>query len=137
MPFVPDFSDPRYLDEVGWFLYHERFGRSKFGGSYDEERIEYSGLVRDEVLEYCGQDESWLADKTVVSIGAGCTGDLSAWPAAVKIAVDPLLAAYQQLGMLLDDVAGGPTIYLAVGIEESPQVDESADLVLCRNALDH
>jgi SAM-dependent methyltransferase len=138
MPFIPDLTDPRYLDEIGWFLYHEKYCREQFGGSYDEERLAYSRLLRDEVLSYCGRDEQWLNDKTIVTIGCGCTGDLAAWPAAVKIAVDPLLYTYQQLGMLVGDTAGtSRTVCLAVGIEALPLLDASADLVICRNALDH
>jgi SAM-dependent methyltransferase len=138
MSFIPDLTDPRYLDEVGWFLYHEKYGRSQFGGSYDEERLAYSRLLLNEVLSYCGHDEQWLRDKTVVSIGSGCTGDLAAWPAAIKIAVDPLLYTYQKLRMLVDDVAGtSRTIYLALGVEALPLLDACADLVVCRNALDH
>jgi SAM-dependent methyltransferase len=138
MPYIPDFADPRYLDEVGWFLWHARYGRDRFGGSYDEERLAYSQLFMEEVLSYCGRDRRWLADKTVLSIGCGCTGDLAAWPAAVKIAADPLLYVYQKLGMLVDDIAGtSQTMHLAVGIEDLPLLDECADLVVCRNALDH
>jgi SAM-dependent methyltransferase len=135
---IPDLADPRYLDEVGWFLYHERFERQQFGASYDAERLEYSRLLLDEVLGYCGQDPEWLADKAVVSVGCGCTGDLAAWPAAVKIAVDPLLYTYQKLDMLLDDHKGtNRTVHLAMSAEELPLLDECADLVICRNALDH
>ena len=138
MPLIPDLTDPRYLDEVGWFLYHKAYGRQQFGGSYDEERLAYSRLLLDEVLGYCGHDEPWLRDKTVVSIGCGCTGDLAAWPADVKIAVDPLLYTYQKLHMLVDDIAGtSPTVHLAVDVEALPLLDDCADLVLCRNALDH
>lgn len=138
MSLLPDMTDPRYLDEVGWFLYHEQYGRQQFGGSYTEERLAYSHLLRAEVLEACGQDARWLHEKTVVSIGGGCTGDLTTWDAAVKIAIDPLLAVYQQLGMLLNDLAGtNPTLYLSVGIEALPLLDGCADLVICRNALDH
>jgi SAM-dependent methyltransferase len=138
MPYIPDFADPRYLDEVGWFLWHEKYERDQFGGSYDEERLAYSRSFMEEVLGYCGQDQQWLEDKAVLSIGCGCTGDLAAWPAAMKIAADPLLYVYQRLGMLLDDVAGtSRTIYLALGIEDIPLLDECADLVVCRNALDH
>ena len=57
MPFIPDLTDPRYLDEVGWFLYHEKYGRLQFGGAYDEERLAYSRLLLDEVLSYCDRDE--------------------------------------------------------------------------------
>lgn len=138
MPHMPDLSDPRYRDEVGWFLYYERHGRGQFGGSYDQERLAYSHTLLEEVLSHCGQDKTWLQDKTVVSIGCGCTGDLSAWPAAVKIAVDPLLYVYQNLGMLLEDTPGtSRTVSIALGVEDLPLLDESADLVLCRNALDH
>jgi SAM-dependent methyltransferase len=137
MPNIPDLGDPRYLDEVGWFLYHEKYARDRFGGSYDAERIAYSRLLRDEVLAYLGYKAQWLEAKTVVSIGCGCTGDLAAFPARVKIAIDPLLYTYQQLGMLLPDEAGAPTIHLSLGSEELPLLDESADVVVCRNALDH
>jgi SAM-dependent methyltransferase len=79
-----------------------------------------------------------LTAKTVVSIGCGCTGDLAAWPAAVKIAVDPLLYTYQKLDMLLEDLGGtSRTVHLAMSAEELPLLDECAHLVICRNALDH
>ena len=137
MPQMPDFTDPRYLDEVGWFLYHEKYGRDKFGGTYDAERLAYSKLLLDEVLRYLNRDLTWLANKVVVSIGCGCTGDLASFPAALKIAIDPLLYAYQKLGLLMPDAAGGRTVYLPVGAENLPLLDELADLVICRNALDH
>jgi SAM-dependent methyltransferase len=135
---IPDLSDPRYLHELGWFLYHERFGRDQFGGPYDEERLVYSRMLLDEVLRCCRQDRIWLADKTIVTVGCGCTGDLATWPAAVKIAVDPLLYTYQKLGMLVRDTPGtSPTVYLSVAINDLPLLDDCADVVLCRNALDH
>ena len=137
MPRIPDLTDPRYLDEVGWFLYHEKYRRDRFGGSYDAERIAYSRLLRDEVVGYLGQPASWLEDRTVVSIGCGCTGDLAAFPARVKVAIDPLLYVYQQLDMLVPDEAGGRTVYLSLGAEDVPLLDRFADLVICRNALDH
>jgi SAM-dependent methyltransferase len=133
----PDLTDPRYLDEVGWFLYHEKYGREQFGGPYDAERRAYSRLFLDEVARYLGRDVAWFRDKSVVSLGAGCTGDLSAFPAAVKIAIDPLLRVYQHLDMLVSDEAGAPTVYLPLGAEALPLLDECADLVVCRNALDH
>lgn len=137
MPKVPDLADARYLDEVGWFLYHEKYGRQKFGGSYDSERLAYSRLLLDELVRYLDTDRKWIEGKTVVSIGCGCTGDLAAFPAAVKIAIDPLLYAYQRLGMLMHDEVGSQTVYMSTGAEDLPLLDESADLVLCRNALDH
>ena len=89
MPQMPDLTDPRYLDEVGWFLYHEKYERDRFGGSYDAERLAYSRLLLNEVVGYLGRMPSWLESKTVVSVGCGCTGDLAAFPATVKIAIDP------------------------------------------------
>ena len=138
MPQIPDLADPRYLDEIGWFLYHEKYKRDHFGGTYEEERLAYSRMFLEEVLGFCGKEQEWLKDKTVVTIGCGCTGDLSVWPVGTKIAVDPLLYVYQKLEILIKDApATSPTVHLSVGIENLPLLDECADLVLCRNALDH
>jgi len=137
MPKIPDLTDPRYLDEVGWFLYHEKYRRDRFGGSYDAERLTYSRLLLEEVVGHLGRDARWTESKTIVSLGCGCTGDLTAFPGAVKIAIDPLLYVYQQLGMLVEDEVGSRTIHLALGAEDLPLLDGCADLVICRNALDH
>lgn len=137
MPQLPDLTDPRYRDEVGWFLHHAKHHRDKFGGSYDAERVAYSRLLLDEVLRFAERDAKWLSDKTVVSIGCGCTCDLSAFPAAVKIGIDPLLYVYQKLGLLMPDEAGTCTVHLSLGAENLPLLDDFADLVICRNALDH
>jgi SAM-dependent methyltransferase len=137
MPHIPDLSDPRYLDEVGWFLYHDKYRRDHFGGSYEAERLAYSRLLLDEVTGHLGGEARWFEGKTVVSIGCGCTGDLAAFPASVKVAIDPLLYAYQHLDMLVPDEAGGRTLYLSLGAEDLPLLDRAADLVICRNALDH
>jgi SAM-dependent methyltransferase len=134
---IPDLTNPRYRDEVGWFLYHEKYGREKFGGSYDAERVAYSRLLLEDVLRFAERNTKWLADKTVVSVGCGCTGDLAAFPAALKIAIDPLLYVYQKLGLLVADEAGGRTVYLSLGAENLPLLDDFADLIICRNALDH
>jgi SAM-dependent methyltransferase len=137
MPQIPDLTNPRYRDEVGWFLHHEKYGREKFGGSYDAERVAYSRLLLEEVLRLAERDTKWLADKTVVSVGCGCTGDLAVFPAALKIGIDPLLYVYQNLGLLMADQAGGRTVYLSLGAENLPLLDDFADLIICRNALDH
>jgi SAM-dependent methyltransferase len=137
MPQIPDLTNPRYRDEVGWFLYHERYGRNTFGDSYVAERAAYSRLLLEEVLQFAERDTKWLANRTVVSIGCGCTGDLATFPAALKIGIDPLLYVYQKLGLLMADTAGGRTVYLSVGAEDLPLLDDFADLIICRNALDH
>ena len=138
MPRHPDFNDPRYLNEVGWFLYREKYGYNHWTDSYAKERLAWSPMLLEEVLSACGQHRKWIEDKVVVSIGSGCTGDLAAWPAALKIAIDPLLYTYQCLNMLIEDAPGtNRTLYLSTGVEDIPLLDHSADLVLCRNALDH
>ena len=134
---MPDLTNPRYRDEVGWFLHHEKYGRDEFGGSYDAERGWYSRLLLEEVLRFAERDTKWLADKTVVSVGCGCTGDITAFPAALKIGVDPLLYVYQKVGLLMPDEAGGRTVYLSMEAENLPLLDNLADLIICRNALDH
>jgi len=138
MPTLPDFNDLRYLNEVGWFLYREKYGYNHYTDSYAGERLTWSEMLLDELTSICGKDRAWIKDKSVLNVGCGCTGELAAWPAAAKIAADPLLYAYQKLGMLIDDAPGTTrTLYLSVGVEGLPLLDESVDLVLCRNALDH
>ena len=55
----------------------------------------------------------------------------------MTIAIDQLLRVYQQLGMLVGDEAGSRTIYLPDRAEDLPLLDGCADLVICRNGLDH
>lgn len=135
---LPDLSDPRYLHEVGWFLLQQKHAPAYAGGGYEAYRPQHSGLLKDEVLGFLGEGEEWLRDKTVVAVGSGCACELRDWPAGLKVEIDPLLYAYQQLGMLLPDRPDAPpTLRLAVGIEDLPLLDEMADVVVCRNALDH
>jgi len=134
---TPDLTDPRYVDEIGWFIYHEKYRRDQFGGSYDSERIQYSRLLLEEITGIFRWNADAMEGKTVVTIGCGCTGDLAAFPAATKVAIDPLLNIYRKLGMLLDDIVGARTVYLSVSAESLPLLDDYADLVICRNALDH
>jgi SAM-dependent methyltransferase len=137
MPEFPDLDDPRYLDELGWFISHEHnLSFSEY--TYERERRESSEMLLEEIMEFCGVERTWLADKTVMSVGCGCTADLSSWPAARKIAIDPLLLVYQELDMLLLDAPGtSQTLYLSTSAENVPLVSRSADLIVLRNALDH
>ena len=135
---LPDLNDPRYLHEVGWFLLQQKHKEIYAEGGYEAYRPEHSALLKDEVLKLLSEEEKWLRDKIVVAVGSGCACELRAWPAALKVEVDPLLYAYQQLDMLLDDRDDAPpTLRLAVGIENLPLLDEFADVVVCRNAIDH
>lgn len=138
MPQLPDLDDPRYLREVGWFVHHEKYGPYTMGNDFDEERTLFSEALMKEVLRLLGEDLQWLRDKTVVSVGCGCTGELATWPAAVKVGIDPLTDVYQRLGMMVKDApATVPTVYLASGVEELPLLGDMADLVISRNSLDH
>ena len=65
---MPDLTGPRYLHEVGWFVYHQRYGPITLGTSFGEEREEFSKWLLREVLDFCGRDLAWLADKTVVGL---------------------------------------------------------------------
>ena len=135
---LPDLNDPRYLHEVGWFLLQQKQKEVYAGGGYEAYRPEHSAQLKDEVLSLLEENETWLRDKVVLAVGSGCACELRAWPASLKIEVDPLLYAYQQLDMLLADRDDAPpTLRLAVGIEDLPLLDEFADIVVCRNAIDH
>jgi SAM-dependent methyltransferase len=135
---LPDLNDPRYLHEVGWFLLQQKHKDVYEGGGYEAYRPEHSALLKDEVLTLLAETEKWLEDKVIVAVGSGCACELRAWPASLKVEVDPLLYAYQQLDMLLADRDDAPpTLRLAVGIEDLPLLDEFADVVVCRNAIDH
>lgn len=136
MPELPDLKDPRYRDEIGYFIAYERYYFAP--GEYEEARRDYSRTLLREVLDRIQKDEAWLRDKVVASIGCGCSGDLLEWHPAVKIGIDPLLYAYQRLGMLGEDAPGTPrTIGLSVSAESTPLLDDSLDLAVCRNVLDH
>jgi SAM-dependent methyltransferase len=137
-PKLPDLTNPRYLHEVGWFLLQEKHKDIYQGGGYEAYRPDHSRMLLDEVLTLLEQPEGWLADKVIVAVGSGCACELRDWPASLKVEVDPLLYVYQQLSMLLEDRTDAPpTLRLAVGIEDLPLLDEFADVVVCRNAIDH
>jgi SAM-dependent methyltransferase len=135
---APDLNDPRYADEVGWFLYHEWYGRTRLGQAFSDEQQQFSRAILDEVLSFAGRTAEWLRDKTVASIGCGCTGDLATWPTAAKVGIDPLVGVYERLGMLADDAPGtSPTIYIEASAERLPLPDARVDVAIVRNALDH
>src|SRR6476620_11264684 len=137
MAFTPDLHDPRYLNEVGWFLYREKYGYNHYSGSYAGERLIWSEMLMDEFLHASGNCRNWLKNKVVISVGCGCSGDLAVWPAALKIGVDPLVNTYKQLEMLIEEPDTNQTLYLSNGAEDLPFVDSFADIIICRNALDH
>ncbi len=135
---LPDFTDPRFLVEVGWFLSWETDNFDPETKSFEAARLKDSECLLDDFLLHSGQTREWLTHQTVLSVGTGCMGEIATWPAARKIAVDPLLYTYQNLEMLIDDAPGtARTLGLSVEIEDMPLLDEFADVVIARNCLDH
>src|SRR5713101_4176506 len=67
----PDFNDLRYLNEVGWFLYREKYGYNHYTDSYAKECLVWSQMLLDEVLGLCGRDRKWVEEKAVVTVACG------------------------------------------------------------------
>lgn len=130
-------DEPRFRDEVGYFLYWEKEMRWCFD-DYDEERRVWSRTHLEEVLEIAGEDEEWIQDKRVVNIGAGCSCAILAWPCRSKVSIDPLLDVYKNLDMLLLDEEGtAETQFISASAEDMPLLQDCCDLAYCRNALNH
>lgn len=84
-------------------------------------------------LLFLGHSFDWYLDKTVVEIGCGPLGIVSALRAGRKIGVDPLLPTYRDLW----DLESHNCEYLAEQAERISLPDDSADVVICLNVLDH
>lgn len=61
---LPDLTEPRYLDEIGWFLYHEKYGRDQFDDTYDQERLAYSPMFLEEVTVFAAKSKNGLESRT-------------------------------------------------------------------------
>lgn len=72
-------------------------------------------------------------DEVVVDIGCGPHGALGRFDAAIRIGIDPLIRDYHRLF----DLSQHDTVYLACPAENIPLNNETADVVVSRNALDH
>lgn len=104
----------------------------------------YKGLTADQFeawhpvvqlwnLHYLGHGFDWYLDKTVVEIGCGPFGVVAALKAGRKIGVDPLLLVYRDLW----DLESHNCEYLAEQAEQISLPDDTADVVICLNVLDH
>ncbi len=78
--------------------------------------------------------QDFFNEKVVVDIGPGPLGFPDACPARTSIGVEPLAQAFADHGLLIPDSGA---IYLDTGAEQIPLLDESVDIVLARNSLDH
>ena len=56
MPQIPDLSNPRYRDEIGWFLYHENMVGRNLATPMTRNVVTYSRLLLKEVLRFAEHD---------------------------------------------------------------------------------
>ncbi len=74
-----------------------------------------------------------FSNKVIVDVGCGPHGAVGCFDAKLKYGIDPLVNEYHSLF----DLSGQDVIYLACTAEKMPLMDEVADVVISRNALDH
>lgn len=100
-------------------------------GGGDLRRDDYYRSLMLQIADW--PDERGFEDRVVVDIGCGPRGSLC-WmsQARLRIGVDPLADAYRELG-----IADQPMNYLGAGAERLPLGNETVDVVLTVNALDH
>lgn len=80
------------------------------------------------------EKQDFFADRIVVDIGPGAVCFLEASGARVGIAIEPLAREFAAHGLLLPS---NHVIYLPMTAEALPLLDESVDIVVTRNNLDH
>lgn len=87
-----------------------------------------------EVENYCGYVQlDDFVHKSVLEVGCGPKGMIHYFPARQKVGVDPLIGEYRKLGILEDSNVKHVT---GVG-EELDFLDETFDIIICFNILDH
>lgn len=87
------------------------------------------------VLKEAGIESSdFFTGKTVMDIGPGAVCFLEASGARVGIAIEPLAREFAAHGLLLPS---DHVIYLPVAAEDLPLLNDSVDIVVSRNNLDH
>jgi SAM-dependent methyltransferase len=79
-----------------------------------------------------GHPLDYFRDKVVVEVGSGPLGIVAALPAKEKVGLDPLSDAYDKLFDRPTEVH-----YMASKGEQIPLSDGYADVVFCKNVLDH
>lgn len=76
-----------------------------------------------------------MADKTVIDLGSGPEGFCHAIPGKIRIAVDPLMNSYRQLGFKVD--ANGVLAINAKAEDLGNLFQDSIDVIFCLNSIDH
>jgi ubiquinone/menaquinone biosynthesis C-methylase UbiE len=83
--------------------------------------------------EHFGLDRRFYSGKAVLDVGCGPRGSLE-WAdmAATRIGLDPLVESYRELG-----IERHAMTYVGAPAEEMPFADDSFDVVVSFNSLDH
>jgi ubiquinone/menaquinone biosynthesis C-methylase UbiE len=114
----------------------ELSGDSEIAADYIDRRWQQARAEVSRVLaEAKIEDANFFDGKVVLDIGPGCVGfpDAVSVPAKQSFGVDPIAEAYRGAELLLDSDA----IYLNTPAEKIPLLDETVDVIVCRNSLDH
>jgi len=93
----------------------------------ERERVRYPKIFKD-----MGLDLLDLTKKVCLDLGAGPKGILADIDCKYKIAIDPLIDGYKEKFKMVDYDK-----YIVGTGENIPLKDNSVDLVVCTNALDH
>lgn len=93
----------------------------------ERERVRYPKMFKD-----MGLDLIDLTKKVCLDLGAGPKGILADIDCKYKIALDPLIDGYKEKFKMVDY-----DYYITGTGENIPLEDNSVDLVVCTNALDH
>jgi len=112
----------------------ELLGESEVAGDYEGRRWQEAHAQVQRILAEAGiEDRAFFAGKVVAEIGPGPVGFPEACGARVALAVEPLAPRLAGAGLLLR----GDAVYLACGAERIPLLDNSVEVIVARNSLDH
>lgn len=112
----------------------ELIGDDDVADSYEGRRWQEARAQVQRVLREAGIDDpGFFHDRVLLEIGPGPVGLPEASGAKLAFAIEPLAPRLDAAGLLLR----GDAIYLATGAEAIPLLDDSVDVVVARNCLDH
>jgi SAM-dependent methyltransferase len=113
----------------------ELLGEREVAPDYEGRRRQEARAQVLRILREAGiEDDAYFEGKVVLEIGPGAVGFPEVCGARVALAVEPLAPRLAEAGLLLDP---GAAVYLPVGAEAIPLLDDSVDVVVARNSLDH
>lgn len=122
----------------GTTLAHGRSQKAESELAFWQSRLKQQGTLTNDHYEYFytahfGLERTFYRSKKILDIGCGPRGSLEwAFEADARIGIDPLAAAYRQLGTSRHAMQ-----YVAGSAESLPFPDSSFDVVCSLNSLDH